>query len=181
MELYFVTSNPHKVKEANAILGQTLKTSSVDLKEVQAIQVHDVVTEKAKEAYKVLGKPLIVEDTGLYINSLNGFPGALVKWLLRSIGAEGVCKLIKDTKDRSAYAETCICYTDGSVVKIFSGKISGTISDAPRGSNGLGWDPIFVPEGHDLTFAEMPMEEKNKVSHRAKAFLEFKAYWKSKQ
>ncbi len=175
MNMYFITSNRNKFDEAAALLrGVRLRMKSLELREIQSISVRDVVKEKAMEAYRVVGMPLLVEDTGLYIESLNGFPGALVKWVLESIGREGVCRITG--RNRSAYAETCICYTDGKTVKVFSGRAYGKIAVKPRGRSGFGWDPIFVPEGHKTTFAEMRMEEKNRISHRSRAFHSFRRY-----
>jgi non-canonical purine NTP pyrophosphatase (RdgB/HAM1 family) len=176
MELIFVTSNSNKFREASAILGRSLSQRRLDLKEIQAIDAKDVVKEKAKDAYSLVKRPVMVEDTGLYIIKLGGFPGALIRWVRGAIGNEGICRLLGEGEDRSAYAETAICVYDGREFRVFSGRVDGTITPSPRGSGNFGWDPIFQPEGHDRTFAEMSADEKNAISMRAKAFAELKEY-----
>ena len=174
MKVYFVTSNRNKFREVECMLGSELVMKPLDIPEVQAVEVKEVVTEKAKRAYEKIEKPLIVEDTGLYINALNGFPGALTKWMLERVGYEGVCKMLDGYRDRSAYAETCICLNDGKRCRVFSGKVYGTIPRHPRGDNGFGWDRIFVPNGHKKTFGEMGMDQKNSMSMRAEAARKLK-------
>lgn len=176
MEIVFVTSNQNKVREAEQILGMKLESISADVPEIQAIQVREVVEDKAKAAYEKIRRPLIVEDTGLYIESLNGFPGALIKWFLKSVGNAGICNLLKGVSPRKAYAETCICFYDGKELKTFWGRIDGSITESPQGETRFGWDPIFIPEGYKKSFAELGAEEKNKISMRRKAFLGLKEF-----
>lgn len=176
MELLFVTSNANKLREASRILGRDLLRCDLEVREIQAIEVKDVVRGKAAEAYAMMKKPVLVEDTGLYIKKLNGFPGALVKWVLGSMGNEGICRLLKEGDDRGAYAETGLCVYDGKEFRTFFGRVDGTITESPRGATNFGWDPVFRPDGHDKTFAEMSADEKNGVSMRAKAFAKLKEY-----
>lgn len=171
-DIYFVTSNPKKLKEVEAILGIKLKQANIDIKEIQSLDVREVAIDKAKKAFQLLKKPVIVEDTGLYITSLNGFPGALAKWVLRTIGTKKLCKIVG--KKREAIARTCVCFFDGRECKAFVGEIRGKISLTPRGENGFGWDNIFVPIGHGKTFSEMGVKEKNKISMRKKALMKLK-------
>lgn len=178
MKICFVTSNENKLREAEDILGLKLEQANIDVREIQSLDVEEVATEKAKEAYKIVKKPVIVEDTGLYIESLNGFPGALIKWVMKSIGNEGICKMVEE--DRKALARTCVCFYDGSELKVFTGEIKGRISDRPRGESGFGWDAIFIPEGYEETFAELGMDVKNKISMRRIAFIKLKEYLESK-
>ena len=132
-----------------------------------------MVEDKAKEAYKWVKKPVIVEDTGLYIYALNKFPGALIKWLLKSIGNKGICKILNSFNNRSAYAKTVICYYDGKHTRFFIGRINGRIAKKPSKGDKFGWDPIFIPEGYNKTFAELGKDIKNKISMRSKAFKKF--------
>jgi non-canonical purine NTP pyrophosphatase (RdgB/HAM1 family) len=176
MELLFVTSNPNKLREASRLLGRDLLRCDLEVKEIQAIEVKDVVREKAKAAYGATSRPVLVEDTGLYIRKLGGFPGALVKWVLGSVGNEGICRLLKEGDDRSAYAETGLCVYDGKEFRTFFGRVDGSIAESPRGTTNFGWDPVFQPEGRDVTFAEMPPREKDSISMRAIAFAKLKEY-----
>ncbi|MCD6381635.1 MAG: non-canonical purine NTP pyrophosphatase [Candidatus Aenigmarchaeota archaeon] len=175
MEIVFVTSNPNKVREVEEILGMKVKQVSIDVKEIQSLDVKDVVREKVIEAYKIVNKPVIVEDTGLYIESLNGFPGALIKWVMKTIGNEGICRIT--TGDRRAVARTYVGYYDGNDLNLFVGEISGRISDVPRG-DGFGWDAVFIPDEYEKTFGELGPEIKNKISMRKIAFEKLRNYLK---
>jgi len=176
MKLLFATSNENKIKEASEILGIEVIGKEIDLPEIQAIDVKKIIEKKAREAYNEVKEPIIVEDTGLYIESLNGFPGALIKWMLKSIDNQGICDLIKHKDNKNAYAETCVGYFDGSQLQIFSGRINGKIASTVKGETGFGWDPIFIPENYDRSFAEMNDEEKNKISMRKIAFSKLKEF-----
>ena len=103
-------------------------------------------------------------------------PGALVKWVLGSIGNDGICRLIRDGDDRSAYAETGLCLCDGREYREFFGRVDGKIAERPRGATDFGWDPVFEPEGRGVTFAEMTPDEKNAISMRARAFAKLREY-----
>ncbi len=174
MRIYFVTSNTFKFREVERVLGPGLVMKKLDVPEIQAMEVKDVVEDKARRAYGILKKPLIVEDTGLYVRSLNGFPGAFARWFFDTVGNERLCRMLKNFKDRSAYSETCICFYDGKRSMVFSGRGYGEIVKKPRGHEGWGYDPIFQPRGYAKTFGEMSMSQKNAVSMRAKAALKLK-------
>ena len=172
----FITSNDNKAREVEAILGMKVEKVDIELPEIQALDVEDVVIDKAKGAYEAVKRVLVVEDTGLYISSLNGFPGALAKWVLKTLGRETLCELLSG-KDRSAMAKTCVCLHDGKKFHLFIGSIKGTIAQFPRGNSGFGWDSIFIPEGYDKTFAELGSVEKNKISMRQIAFRKLHDYF----
>jgi inosine triphosphate pyrophosphatase len=175
-KVYFITGNKNKLKEAQAILNDfEILHESIELPELQG-EPEDIVKEKAKLAAKKLNKPVFVEDTCLCFNALNGMPGPYVKHFIEKIGREGVVRLLSDYEDKSAKAVAIIGYCEPEKEpKIFEGVVEGTIVE-PRGESGFGWDPIFIPRGHSRTFAEMSVEEKNKISHRKKALEEFKSY-----
>ena len=175
--LTFVTGNKSKLKEASTLLGMKLAQNNLQLDEIQSLSVKEVSIAKAKAAHLKIDGPLIVEDTGLYINALNGFPGAFVKWF-ELIGYDKICSMLA-TGDNSAYAETCVAFISGNVLEIFVGRVDGKISNAPRGKKGFGWDSIFEPKGYEKTMAELSDSEKNKVSMRGQAFLKLKDYLSS--
>jgi non-canonical purine NTP pyrophosphatase (RdgB/HAM1 family) len=156
--MIFVTGNQNKLKEFEAILGIKLNHSDLDLDEIQSVDVEEVAIHKAKQAYELLKGPVIVEDTGLYFEELNGLPGALVKFFVKKLTLNQICSLVKE--NRKAVAITCIAYFDGKKVQIFKGETRGEISKEPKGTNGFGWDPIFIPEGYNQTFAEISSQEK---------------------
>jgi non-canonical purine NTP pyrophosphatase (RdgB/HAM1 family) len=167
--LLFVSSNPGKVREVEAILGTPVEQLELDLPEIQALDVAEVARYKAMTAFERAGQPVLVEDTGLYIEALRGLPGALVRWFLATIGPGGICNLIPEGADRSARARTAVAYCDGGNVEIFTGEMSGVIVLKPAGDGGFGWDPIFQPAGASRTFAEMDMAEKTIYSMRRQA------------
>ena len=175
MRLYFVTSNENKVKEAEDILGFEVEKAPLDIKEIQAIEVEEVVEEKAKKVFAQIKKPVMVEDTGFYIQAWKGFPGALVKWVLKTLGKEGLCQIFKNS-NRSVVVKTSICLYNGKEAKIFNGEVKGIIPEKPRGEGGFGWDPIFQPEGYEKTFGEMIQEEKNAMSMRKLALDKVKEF-----
>lgn len=172
--MIFATGNHQKLKEFEEILGIKLNHSDLDLEEIQSVDVEEVAIHKARQAYGLLKEPVIVEDTGLCFEELNGLPGALVKFFIKKLTLDQICSLIK--KDRRAVAVTCIAYFDGKEAKVFRGETKGEIAEKPRGVNGFGWDPIFIPEGYSRTFAELSSEEKTGKFMRKEAIKNLKEF-----
>ena len=171
-DLVFVTSNRDKLREAEAVLGRTLDHSEIDLPELQTLDLVEAVRSKARAAWERLGRPVLVEDTGLELAGLGGFPGPLVRWLLASVGPEGICKIASCFEDPRAIARCMVCATDGSHHVFGEGVVEGTVAHDPRGESGFGWDTAFVPDSGDgRSFGEMSEDEKNRISHRRKAFV----------
>lgn len=178
--IVFITGNEHKLREAKQILGVDIISQRLDLKEIQDVDLENVIKEKLVNGYEQLNKSVMVEDTGLFLNALQGFPGALIKMLITRIGREGIVRILKDFDDKTAVAKCAVGFTnDGKDIQIFVGSIEGTIVE-PRGESGFGWDPVFQPKGYDKTFAEMGAEEKNIISHRFKALKKFKKFLENK-
>ena len=169
LPLVFVTSRAEKAREAER-LGYAIERLDVDLPEPQALDPSEIVEAKARAAYALLGRPVLVEDSGLAIDAWGGFPGALVKWLEVSAGVASLARMLDAFPDRSASAVCAIAYCDGAEVVTARGTTRGAIAPAPRGANGFGWDVLFVPDAGDRTFAEMEPEEKDRVSHRRRAW-----------
>lgn len=175
MELLFATGNPHKAAEAAAILGKagvSVKHFPFDHREIRSDSLGEIAREAAEAAYEACGQPVFVEDSGLFIRALHGFPGTYSAWVQRKISNDGILRLMKGVKDRAAHFEACIAYHDGSMVSVFRGACAGSIAGQARGAAGFGYDPVFVPEGEKQTFAER-IALKNNLSHRYKALLEF--------
>lgn len=166
----FATSNQGKLREASQITGLVFEGVSLDLPEPQAIAVADVVREKAKAAYAAVGEAVLVEDTGLAFDAWKGLPGALIKWFLESVGNEGILKMLAAETNRGAAAVSRLCWYDGTTFHEFEGSVRGRVPMSVQGTSGFGWDAIFVPDGHENSFAEMSAEEKNTLSMRARAF-----------
>ncbi|RJS89056.1 XTP/dITP diphosphatase [Candidatus Bathyarchaeota archaeon] len=181
-ELRMVTGNRHKFLEARLILAEfQVDLLQVDAKrlEIQAEDVEEVARFSAEDAARRLGGPLIVEDAGLFIHHLGGFPGPYSSYVLRTIGLEGVLRLMKGASDRRAHFKSAIafCEAPGRTPRVFTGVVEGVISKERRGEKGFGYDPIFIPlEGDGRTFAEMETEEKGRLSHRGRALRKF-AEW----
>ena len=175
----FVTTNEHKRREVQQILGVALEGADLDLPEIQAIDPAEVAAEKARAAREALGDtdlPVLVEDSGLMVDAWGGFPGALTKWVMQSVGNEGLLRMLAPEEDRSARA-VCVVALAGAdgEVRTFRGEVRGTVAKGPRGEGGFGYDPVFVPEWSSLTYAEMG-EGKNTDSHRARAFRAVKGW-----
>jgi non-canonical purine NTP pyrophosphatase (RdgB/HAM1 family) len=177
-KLCFVTGNKGKMKEAQEILGFPIDIEQLDLDEIQSLDLAEIVTHKAQQAFEKIKRPLIVDDVGLYINAWNGFPGPFIKFLLQSGGNELLVKLLSTDNNRTVIARAAIGYHDGSGVKTFIGDVKGSLAEAPRGNGGWGWDPVFIPEHSTMTYAEMGPEQKNKISHRRAALEKLKMYLK---
>ena len=171
-DFVFVTSNLGKLREAEAVLGCTIDHRALDLVEIQSLDLVEVVRDKAARAWRELGRPVLVEDTGLELDGLGGFPGPLVRWLLASVGAAGICRIAQCFADPRATARCLVCASDGSTEVFGEGVVQGTIAGEPRGEGGFGWDTAFIPDdGDGRTYGEMAEDEKNLISHRRKAFL----------
>lgn len=169
LPLVFVTSRAEKAREAER-LGFAVERLDLDLPEPQSLEPSEIVEIKARTAYRTLSRPVLVEDSGLAIGAWGGFPGALVKWVEKSAGLEALARMLDAFPDRSATAVCAIAYCDGAEVVAARGEVRGTIAREPRGTGGFGWDVLFVPEGGDRTFAEMSAAEKDRVSHRRRAW-----------
>lgn len=175
MQITFVTGNQGKYEEAKQIISDLLQ-QDIDLIEIQGIDPKPIIAHKLSEAQNILTGSIIVEDTSLYIEGLNGLPGPQIKWFMKTIGNEGIVKIANSFGNTKATAKVVIGYSDEQgKVEFFEGSIDGEIV-APRGDNGFGWDPIFQPTGLDKTFAEMTQEEKNQISMRKIAFQKLKDF-----
>jgi len=182
-DVYFATGNLNKFKEADEIFKRnidrvTLKHFNFVHREIRSDSLEEIAREAVAAAYAQLRKPVFVEDTGLFIDALNGFPGTYSAWVQKKIGCIGILKLMKGEKKRSARFETCIAFNNGEETHVFHGRCEGTIAEEERGKSGFGYDSIFVPEGETTTFAEN-IELKNKCSHRYKSLLELICYLKN--
>ena len=184
--IYFITSNSGKVLEVNN------KLNNVDVKviqknlgypEIQSKGLEEVAMFGAEHVQKRFKLPFILEDAGLFIDSLDGFPGVYSAYVFNTIGNDGILKLMrnKEGNERKAVFRSVFAYAE-PVRKpvLFIGECHGTILNEKRGSNGFGYDPIFVPGGGNKTFAEMNASEKNQLSHRGKSLDKLNDFFKNK-
>jgi XTP/dITP diphosphohydrolase len=181
---YFVTSNVHKFQEARRVLSE-YKIATAKLKvgaiEIQDDNLENIAKFSALDAVKNCGLPVFVEDAGLFVEALNGFPGPYSAYVYRTVGTKGILKLMKNIKNRDAYFQSVIAFSSPEKQPTcFHGKVKGKISLQERGTSGFGYDPIFEPsKGDGRTFAEMTTTEKNQYSHRAEALRKFAEWYSS--
>jgi XTP/dITP diphosphohydrolase len=183
------TSNLGKLKEARTILAPFgLSVEQYDGKgiEIQADTNSEVAAFASRGAAKAAGRPVLVEDAGLYVDSLKGFPGPYSAYAFRTIGVAGIIALLRSSppsksKDRAANFVSSLAYCEPQgEPSPFEGSVAGTISEEPRGTRGFGFDPIFIPARGAKTFGELTLEEKCAVSHRAVAMRKFAKWYLSR-
>lgn len=153
----YITGNQNKLNYLVKTLGIELEYHKLDLDEIQSVNPYEVIGHKVRQAYAILQRPVLVEDTSLFFNALDGLPGPFVKFFVNAKnGQEVMCRMLDGFSDRSAYASAIYAYYDGAEVHTFQGRLDGMIAVSPRGGGGYGWDGIFEPEGYGgLTRAEL--------------------------
>jgi XTP/dITP diphosphohydrolase len=184
--VFFATGNVHKFDEARnllAKLGISVSMLKVKGSELQSESLVEIAQASAREAFNRCRLPVIVEDAGLFIEALNGFPGPYAAYVHKTIGNKGVLELLGGVVARKAVFRSAIAYCDSDTEApvVFEGEAQGEITvNERRGSDksGFGFDPIFRPSGNMKTFAQMTLEEKNGFSHRANAFSKFAEWYK---
>jgi inosine triphosphate pyrophosphatase len=171
----FVTGNENKIRETEKIIGP-LTVRNIDLPEFQGTP-EEIAEQKCRLAAQHVQGPVIVEDTSLCFSALGGMPGPYVKWFLQRTGIDNMVKMLDSFTDKTAYAKCVFAYSEGPDRKphIFVGITTGKIVPA-RGSKHFGWDPIFQPDGYELTYAELDRGIKDKISHRYKAIRLLEQY-----
>jgi non-canonical purine NTP pyrophosphatase (RdgB/HAM1 family) len=177
--LTLVTSNPNKKIEVEEILvGVEITTKALEIPEIQSMNLKEIVLAKARSAYAVVGSPVLVEDVSFELECFKGFPGPFVKWWKQVVGYELALEVAKLENKYGAVARCGAAYCNGDDVRYVEGIVKGRLT-SKRGESGFGFDPYFVPEGHEKTFAQMSLEAKNGLSHRARAFKELRSELKA--
>lgn len=191
MELIFASNNKNKVREINHLLGKSFRLHSL-----KDIKIHDDIPEnestlegnalaKARYIHSITGMNVFADDTGLEIDALGGLPGVHSARFAgenkdSAANIVKVLSMLKHETNRKARFRTVIALIYEGKEFIFEGTINGTIINHKRGAEGFGYDPIFIPEGRNKTFAEMDLKEKNAISHRAIAFGKLREFLMSK-
>jgi XTP/dITP diphosphohydrolase len=187
MELIFASNNSHKVTEINNILGNSfvlkgLKDAGIteEIPETKPTLEGNAL-QKARYVYEKTGKDVFADDTGLEVESLNGMPGVHSARFAgndkdSNANIDKLLFMLKGKENRKAKFRTVIALIIGGKEYLFEGSVEGTIISDRRGIEGFGYDPVFVPKDRDTTFAEMPLKDKNKISHRARAFEELRGF-----
>ncbi len=173
MPLYFISGNANKFREMSVLLADfELQQLDLDLDEIQSLDSQVVIEHKLEQAALHHDGEFIVDDTAYILNCLGSLPGPLVKWFIKGIGLEGIAELASRYDDQSVIVRTTLGFRDANGHNHYvTGEVHGRIVP-PRGTNGHGFDPIFVPDGYDQTFAELGPEIKNRISMRAVAARE---------
>ena len=185
--IFFATNNVNKFNEARRVLAEynvavgMLRVKSV---EIQSESLEEIARASASDAFEKCHLPIIVEDAGLFIDALNGFPGPYAAYAYRTVGNQGLLRLMKNVKARSAHFESAVAHFSAGLKSpvCFHGEVLGEIAIKERRGNsrsGFGFDPIFKPLDSSKTFAEMTIAEKNAHSHRARALRKFAEWYKS--
>jgi len=185
-EILIATHNQHKKEEIQQILGDHFNVTSLtdyDLHDEiveDGLTFHENALIKAKFCFEKTRKPSLGDDSGLVVESLDGRPGIFsARYAGNHDFAKNMAKVLEEmngVENRKAYFVTVMCLVEENSVKYFEGRVYGNLTQTIKGEKGFGYDPIFIPEGYKITFAEMSAEDKNKISHRKQAiekFLEF--------
>ncbi len=207
--LYYVTTNPGKIREARQYLGdETITDYDYDYPEIQHESMKAIAAEGARESFRTLGEPVVVDDSGLFLRGLDGFPGPYSSYVEDTLGIERVWELAQTLEDRTASFRCVMAYCDGEPFEASPDPVDkhdraaaaaasgaspeedeplpvklfvGTVRGeivAPRGEGGFGFDPIFEHDGS--TFAELSSEEKNALSHRGRALATFGEWYETR-
>jgi len=187
--IILATGNIHKFNETRAVLSEYgIVTGMLKIKtlEIQSESLEDIAKTSVQEAYKKCNLPIIVEDAGLFVKKLNGFPGPYAAYVYKTIGNKGLLELMKSVENREAEFQSAIAFRSSKLETpmCFSGRVLGEITKEERTAStamGFGFDPIFKPKGNKKTFAEMTLTEKNKHSHRANALRKFGEWYRKMQ
>lgn len=180
----FVTSNKGKFREAERILagvGRDVEMLSIEYPEIQGESLKEVVLFGLNWLCQKTEGDILIEDSGLFVESLGGFPGVFSSYVYKTLGLDGVLRVMKSQGSRNAHFESCVGFLSEGETRTFSGQCEGAISKQERGKKGFGYDPIFIPKGESRTFGEMDTDEKNRISHRGKAFQKLISFLQSEQ
>jgi non-canonical purine NTP pyrophosphatase (RdgB/HAM1 family) len=182
-DLIFITGNQAKADYLKKWLGHPVEHQKMDLDEIQSLDPREVIEHKARSAYEIIGRPVLVEDVGLSFDAFGGkLPGTLIKWFLTEVGSAGLLKMLDGYTDRSAHTTIAYGLYDGNSLHVFEGRTDGSIALEQRSSDtdgwhgSLSWNSIFIPDGATKTYAEMTDDELLPFSHRAKAITKLRDF-----
>lgn len=168
-DLVFITGNEHKAAQLAKWLGLPIEHQKLDLEEIQSLDVREISERKARAAYKIMQRPVLVEDCSLVFTAFGQLPGPLVKWFEKGASLEKMCHMLDGFSDRSATAQIFYVLFDGAAPHFFEGVMHGTIAEHPRGNGGFGFDSIFINEGQEKTRAELDEATYAALSYRKQA------------
>lgn len=184
LQIVLATRNPNKIVEIKEIIGDLAKIKAVNnIVDIDIPEFGRTLLEnsfaKAVLTYRLCGKPTLADDSGLFVDSLNGEPGIYSSRYGKNDG-ERIARLLKNLGEvknrRAAFRVVFVYYYAEGKYETFKGECVGKITDSARGSQGFGYDPVFIPEGYEKTFAELGPSVKNRISHRARALKKFRNF-----
>ena len=176
MHVTFITGNQHKADYLMKWLGLPVEIKKLDLDELQSLDSKVVIEHKVRQAYAILGRPVLVEDVSLTFTAMGRLPGTLIKWFLEDMGLAGLCQLAQSLEHQKAQAAITYALFDGVEVRYFTATQAGVIAREPRGDGGFGWNAVFIPEGSDETYGEMDADTFKHWNIRAHAIEKLKNY-----
>ncbi len=174
--LTFITGNIHKAEYLAKWLNVPIPHYELDLDEIQSLDSREVTAHKAKQAYEVLGTPVLVEDVALTFTAMGRLPGTFIKWFLDELGLDGLCKLADGLEHRGAECTIVYALYEGKKMEYFEARQTGRIADTPKGTGGFGWNAVFIPDGSRQTYAEMDEATFKQWNIRAHAIEKLKLY-----
>lgn len=172
--LALVSSNKNKVAEFESLLGFKLASVSMQLPEVQSLDVKHVALRKAELAFSLVRRPVLVDDTGIYIDAWHGLPGAFTGWFFNTVGSEGMLQMLQQSDNRSATAVTALAVCDADGSRVCVGEATGHVAEQVQGDVADGHNAIWIPDGENQTAATMPQGHRDRVSSRAAAVAALK-------
>jgi inosine triphosphate pyrophosphatase len=178
-EITYITGNQKKADYLSSYLGHPISHRKVDLDEIQSLDLKKIVEHKVRQAYAIVGGPVVVEDTSLEMKALGGLPGPFIKYFLEQISLQDICSLVA-SKDRAATARCVFAYFDGENENYFEGSVNGIIAEKPAGEGAFGFGKIFIPEGYEGTQAELNKEDHEKMYTTMKPIKQLAEFLKSR-
>jgi inosine triphosphate pyrophosphatase len=175
-ELTFITGNQHKADLLAKWLDLPVTHRKVDLDEIQSLDAYKVAEHKVRQAYQIVQAPVLVEDVSLSFTAMGRLPGTLIKWFLEEMTLQQLCAMAAALPHQRAICTIVYALYDGTTLHYFDASQDGSIPSAPRGDNGFGWNPIFMPDGSGQTYAEMDQATIDAWSVRAKAIKKLHSF-----
>jgi non-canonical purine NTP pyrophosphatase (RdgB/HAM1 family) len=175
----FISGNQHKVYYLEKWLGVPIDHHHLDLEEVQSLSLRTVAEHKARQAYDLLQRPVLVEDVGLTMKALGRLPGPFIKWFIEDLGDTGLCRFAAGLEHQQATVSIVYAFFDGQEMHLVENHVEGEVAPEPRGTHGFGWNAVFIPEGSTKTYAEMTDDEVRPFSVRGQAIETLREFLES--
>ncbi len=171
----FVTGNKIKADYMAEFLGMPINHTSLELDEIQSLDLKKIVEHKLRQAYRLLNRPVVVEDVSLEFKALGGLPGPFIKFFVEKVPFKILCSSVPNS-NRQAAAKCVIGFYDGVQIKLFEGGVQGKIAKKPQGAGGFGWDKIFIPKGYKVTRAALSKKDDKKTYLKIKPLKRLKKF-----